>query len=117
MSRACVVAHLKVALVLMLVSIGAEMVESDPQIPLPPIFRQDPDLMRCLGTLVRGCLQEVITAFLSVRVELVGPECCKAFIQVDKQCWPKVFPINPFFPPLLKSYCANKVATPSPPQL
>ena len=72
---------------------------------------QDPDVAKCLSTLesVHGCVQEVITAFLSLKVNLIGNACCKAFNEVDTNCWPKVFPFDPFFPPLLQSYCTTIV--------
>ncbi|KAL9445110.1 hypothetical protein AB3S75_018163 [Citrus x aurantiifolia] len=72
---------------------------------------QGPDAAKCLSTLesVHGCVQEVITAFLSLKVNLIGNACCKAFNEVDTNCWPKVFPFDPFFPPLLQSYCTTIV--------
>ncbi|KAK0574659.1 hypothetical protein LWI29_026830 [Acer saccharum] len=88
----------------------------------PPLFGQDPNVAKCLSTLqsVQGCVQEIITSFLSHQVKLIGPACCKALNEVDDNCWPKVFPLDPFFPTLLKNYCATVVPggaspTPTPP--
>ncbi|KAG5564278.1 hypothetical protein RHGRI_000471 [Rhododendron griersonianum] len=54
----------------------------------------------------RGCgLQTVVNSFVKAQPELMGPDCCRAFLDADDKCWPKVFPLNPFFPPTLKSYC------------
>ncbi|KAE9462643.1 hypothetical protein C3L33_05433, partial [Rhododendron williamsianum] len=54
----------------------------------------------------RGCgLQAVVNSFVKAQPELMGPDCCRAFLDADDKCWPKVFPLNPFFPPTLKSYC------------
>ncbi|KAG2280728.1 hypothetical protein Bca52824_051948 [Brassica carinata] len=33
--------------------------------------------------------------------------CCKVFSTLDANCWPHMFPLNPFFPPLLKENCAR----------
>uniref|UniRef100_A0A2N9IAT3 Prolamin-like domain-containing protein n=1 Tax=Fagus sylvatica TaxID=28930 RepID=A0A2N9IAT3_FAGSY len=38
-----------------------------------------------------------------------GLACCKAITDVSDKCWPKMFPLNPMFPPLLKSNCAPVV--------
>ncbi|ESQ38659.1 hypothetical protein EUTSA_v10029285mg [Eutrema salsugineum] len=32
-----------------------------------------------------------------------------AFSTLDANCWPHMFPLNPFFPPLLKDNCARIV--------
>ncbi|KAI9191849.1 hypothetical protein LWI28_014460 [Acer negundo] len=79
---------------------------------LPPLFSQDPDILNCLSTLqaVQGCVQEIIASFFSHQVQLIGPACCKTLNEVDDKCWPKVFPFDPFFPPLLKNYCTNVIA-------
>ncbi|ESQ38658.1 hypothetical protein EUTSA_v10029307mg [Eutrema salsugineum] len=41
--------------------------------------------------------------------ENVEAACCKAFSTLDANCWPHMFPLNPFFPPLLKENCARIV--------
>ncbi|KAL3532270.1 hypothetical protein ACH5RR_005791 [Cinchona calisaya] len=63
----------------------------------------------CLQAVVstQGCIEELVTSFLSLQSRILGPECCKALIGVDDNCWPKIFPLNPFFPPLLKSFCTG----------
>ncbi|KAH7860959.1 hypothetical protein Vadar_019964 [Vaccinium darrowii] len=54
----------------------------------------------------QGCgLQAVVSAFVQAQPNIVSPECCQAFLNADDKCWPKVFPLNPFFPPTLKGYC------------
>ncbi|KAK2635951.1 hypothetical protein Ddye_030743 [Dipteronia dyeriana] len=75
----------------------------------PPLFGKDPEVVKCLSTLhnVKGCFQEIITSFLSHQVKLIGPACCEALNEVDDKCWPKLFPFDPFFPTLLKNYCAK----------
>ncbi|KAL4654209.1 hypothetical protein ACB092_01G361500 [Castanea dentata] len=46
---------------------------------------------------------------------VVGPACCKSIIVISHKCWPKMFPLNSLFPPLLRSKCAhNSRAAPKP---
>ncbi|CAI9094948.1 OLC1v1030786C1 [Oldenlandia corymbosa var. corymbosa] len=66
-----------------------------------------PCLQAVLGT--EGCVQELVSSFLSLQPRFLGPECCKASVTVDDNCWPKIFPLNPFFPPLLKSFCLSEL--------
>ncbi|KAF8391090.1 hypothetical protein HHK36_023390 [Tetracentron sinense] len=80
-------------------------------------FGLDPEIGQCLASLqiVEGCIEEVLTSFLSFQVGLLGPKCCSAIIKISETCWPKIFPLNPLFPPMLKDYCAH-LATPGPTQ-
>ncbi|KAF8393117.1 hypothetical protein HHK36_021358 [Tetracentron sinense] len=64
---------------------------------------------------IEGCVEEVLTSFLSNKVGLIGPKFCQAITKISENCWPKIFPLNPLFPPLLKDYCA-RLATPGPTQ-
>ncbi|KAF6160077.1 hypothetical protein GIB67_025740 [Kingdonia uniflora] len=66
-------------------------------------------VQQCLSSLqsVEGCVQEVITSFLSFQVRLVGPVCCKAIVELKDSCWPKIFLLNPYFPPMVKKYCST----------
>ncbi|PIA33095.1 hypothetical protein AQUCO_04200095v1 [Aquilegia coerulea] len=79
----------------------------------------DPNVGKCLASFqtTQGCTQEIISSFFSFQVRLLGPSCCKALIAIDNNCWPKLFPFNPFFPPLLKNYCTIQLpkTNPSPP--
>ncbi|TXG61915.1 hypothetical protein EZV62_013278 [Acer yangbiense] len=86
---------------------------AEPSTEFTALFGQDPDVLQCLSTLqsVQGCVQEITTSFLSHQVQLLGTACCKALNEVDDRfCWPKVFPFDPFFPPLLNNYCAAVVS-------
>ncbi|KAK1551337.1 hypothetical protein Q3G72_034097 [Acer saccharum] len=49
---------------------------------------------------------EIYTYFMSGQIGKIGPVCCSTIAQVSEDCWPKMFPINPLFPPLLKTACA-----------
>ncbi|KAF9619332.1 hypothetical protein IFM89_006519 [Coptis chinensis] len=68
-----------------------------------------PDVGTCIASLQKteGCLNEVVTSFFSFQVRLLGPACCRAINAIDNDCWPKVFPFNPYFPPLVKTYCTK----------
>ncbi|KAK0571200.1 hypothetical protein LWI29_012389 [Acer saccharum] len=76
------------------------------QIPglLPPV----PELQKCWAALAGtpSCLMEIYTYFMSGQIGKIGPVCFATIAQVSEDCWPKMFPINPLFPPLLKTACA-----------
>ncbi|KAF8093998.1 hypothetical protein N665_0372s0004 [Sinapis alba] len=50
---------------------------------------------------------EIYKSAVTGKFENVVPACCKAFTDVDAKCWPKMFPLNPMFPPLLKDGCSR----------
>ncbi|EOA14663.1 hypothetical protein CARUB_v10027929mg [Capsella rubella] len=83
---------------------AAAPAHTKPQFPGSPI-----DLTKCLSSLVNveGCLSEIYKSVFTRKFGNVGPMCCKAFSAVDAKCWPRIFPLNPFFPPLLKSKCSR----------
>lgn len=61
----------------------------------------------CLGTIgdIPGCVQEVITSFLTFRIS-IGPECCKALLDIEDNCWREVFPlITSTFPSVIRTFC------------
>ncbi|GFQ05764.1 hypothetical protein PHJA_002720500 [Phtheirospermum japonicum] len=76
-----------------------------------------PDVQQCLSTIlgVPGCLNQLIDSGLRLQPQLLGPPCCKAFLQIDQNCWAKMFPLNPGFPPSLKEYCLGLPAAQPPP--
>ncbi|KAI5679626.1 hypothetical protein M9H77_00853 [Catharanthus roseus] len=82
----------------------------------PDVYRyivaENPCLVSFVNT--QGCIQELIASFLSLQVHLLGPQCCKAAMAIDDNCWPKIFPLNPLFPPEVKNYCATIVPLPLP---
>jgi len=49
----------------------------------------------------------ISNSFFSGKIENVEAACCKVFSTLDANCWPHMFPLNPFFPPLLKDNCAR----------
>lgn len=67
------------------------------------------DLIKCWSSLfsVEGCVLEISKSIFSGKFENVEAACCKAFSTLDANCWPHMFPLNPFFPPLLMDNCAS----------
>ncbi|MBA0788535.1 hypothetical protein Gotri_027112 [Gossypium trilobum] len=37
---------------------------------------------------------------------VIGPACCQAITHISDDCWLKMFPFNPFFPPFLRISCS-----------
>lgn len=63
----------------------------------------------CLASLndVPGCLQEVLSSFLTIRIH-IGPACCKALLEIEDKCWSKAFPyITPTYPFLIRTFCST----------
>ncbi|XP_023645204.1 uncharacterized protein LOC111832535 [Capsella rubella] len=83
---------------------AAAPAHTTPQFPGSPI-----DLTKCMSSLVNveGCVSEIYKSVVTRKFGNVGPMCCKAFSAVDAKCWPRIFPLNPFFPPLLKNECSR----------
>ncbi|KAK9923987.1 hypothetical protein M0R45_032378 [Rubus argutus] len=66
------------------------------------------DVTKCWSSLlnIQGCASEIYSSIFTLKLG-VGPACCKAFLAIEESCWPKMFPLTPFFAPLLKSTCAQ----------
>ncbi|XP_056844726.1 uncharacterized protein LOC108833885 [Raphanus sativus] len=81
------------------------------QLTIPGFFSPGSpvDLIKCWSSLfsVEGCVLEISRSIFSGKFENVEAACCKAFSTLDANCWPHMFPLNPFFPPLLKENCAG----------
>ncbi|KAJ4705117.1 ECA1 gametogenesis related family protein [Melia azedarach] len=105
---------LVVACITMLVSTGLAWFKPGPplvQIPglLPPVQGAD----KCWQSLrsIPGCFREIYGSLSHDQIGKIGLFCCSAINQVNDGCWPKIFPLNPSFPSLLKNFCV----APSPP--
>ncbi|XVF83486.1 hypothetical protein PTKIN_Ptkin16aG0492000 [Pterospermum kingtungense] len=75
------------------------------------------DIRQCWSALtnIQGCLFEIYRYAISSQFGQIGPDCCRAINTVTEGCWPKMFPLVPLFPPLLKNNCASfKAAPPAP---
>ncbi|CAI9777713.1 unnamed protein product [Fraxinus pennsylvanica] len=70
-----------------------------------------PHFFQCLRSVVTipRCTEELILSIFSLEIELLGPECCDALLNVDDKCWPKNLPVNPFFPATIKNYCLSTI--------
>ncbi|ESQ31594.1 hypothetical protein EUTSA_v10005657mg [Eutrema salsugineum] len=92
-----------------LVTPGVAQVQ--PSIPsiFPPISPIDP--IKCWSSLfdVEGCVLEIYNSILSGQFGSIEATCCKTFVTIDVNYWPQMFPLNPFFPRLLKDSCAHIV--------
>ncbi|PRQ50250.1 putative Prolamin-like domain-containing protein [Rosa chinensis] len=79
-----------------------------PSIPglSPPGMPQD--ALKCWSSLtnISGCALEVLRSIFSLQFGNIGPNCCKAFLGLEESCWPRMFPSNPSFPPLLNNSCS-----------
>ncbi|KAL1221997.1 hypothetical protein V5N11_013718 [Cardamine amara subsp. amara] len=106
------------------VSINAQL----PQFPAPlpylfpfqpiPGMPGLPDVTKCWSLVmdIPGCLAEISQSIFTLQFGNLGPACCKAFLEVEANCIPKI-PFNPFFPPMLKEQCSRIVgATPPTPK-
>ncbi|KAH7574341.1 hypothetical protein ACOSP7_008444 [Xanthoceras sorbifolium] len=96
-----------VACMAMLVPAGLAQLIPEPFLPIPGLLPV-PELQKCWAALTStpDCLMEIYTSFLTGQIGKVGPVCCASIAQVSENCWPKMFPLNPLFPPLLKTACA-----------
>ncbi|XP_010531549.1 PREDICTED: uncharacterized protein LOC104807823 [Tarenaya hassleriana] len=72
------------------------------------------DITKCWSSLVNipGCLIEITTSVLTGQFGHVGPMCCREFSAIEDNCLPKMFPMIPFFPDLLKNSCSGNVPAP-----
>lgn len=77
--------------------------EQPPQSPI--------NIEKCWSSIfnVNGCVLELYRSVFSGQFGNVGVACCKVFSTIDANCWPHMFPLNPFFPPLIKDNCAHIV--------
>ncbi|KAL6222131.1 hypothetical protein ACLB2K_005523 [Fragaria x ananassa] len=74
-----------------------------------------PNVLKCWSSLigVTGFVMEIFHSVFSLRFGSISADCCKAFLTVEDNCLPKMFPPT-LFPPLLKNICALQGA-PAPP--
>ncbi|KDO73582.1 uncharacterized protein LOC102621105 [Citrus sinensis] len=80
------------------------------QIPgeIPGLLVPISDVIECWSSLtnIPTCLTEIYGSFLGGQIGQIGPACCDAINRISGSCWPKMFPLSPSFPSLLKNYCA-----------
>ena len=80
-------------------------------LPFPglSVEQLEQDIAKCWSSLksIDGCIVEIHGSLSKGKFGVSGPACCKAITNVSDKCWPKMFPFNPLFPPLLKNSCAR----------
>lgn len=66
-----------------------------------------PDISDCLASVldVPGCVEEIITSLLTIRLRLIGPQCCKVVLDIHESCWPMILPFGSVIPLTLRSFC------------
>ena len=63
------------------------------------------DVAKCQSSLssINQCAGEIYGTLSRGVFSVVGLACCKSITVISHKCWSKMFPLNPLFPPLLKS--------------
>ncbi|KAI5679627.1 hypothetical protein M9H77_00854 [Catharanthus roseus] len=74
-----------------------------------PTKCSDKDIMKCWKVLIRtdGCITQIYEAIFQQKFDQIGPICCENIMNLKDNCWPRIFPFHPQFPPFLKNYCAK----------
>ncbi|KAF3656190.1 putative F-box protein-like [Capsicum annuum] len=74
-----------------------------------------PDISKCLASVfnVPGCVEEVISSVLSIQPRLIGPQCCKAVLDISDTCLPKILPFSSVIPLTLRNFCPIQGPPPS----
>ncbi|PHU02182.1 hypothetical protein BC332_27433 [Capsicum chinense] len=87
-----------------------------PGVAFPDILISFPDISKCLESAINvpGCVEEILTSFLKVQYRLIGPQCCKAALDIEDSCWIKILPFSSIFPLTLKSFCSIEGSFPPP---
>ena len=108
------------AIICLVVSVNAQFI---PQFPIPFLYPIQPnpgmpglpDIMKCWSSVmdIPGCLVEISQYIFTGQFGNIGPACCKAFLEAEANCIPKL-PFNPFFPPMLKEQCSRTVGAAPP---
>ncbi|CAA7042939.1 unnamed protein product [Microthlaspi erraticum] len=101
-----------------IISVNAQQPQFPAPFPFPFPFQPIPglpDLAKCWSTVmdIPGCIAEISQSIFTGQFGNIGPACCKAFLEAEANCMPKV-PFNPFFPPMLKEQC-SRIASATPP--
>ena len=64
-------------------------------------------VIECWSSLMKipGCVLQVYKSIHSLEFSHIGSGCRKAFLRLNGNCLPKMFPFDPLIPPLLPGYC------------
>ncbi|XP_002879068.2 uncharacterized protein LOC9315135 [Arabidopsis lyrata subsp. lyrata] len=104
-----------------IVSVNAQLPQFPAPFPFPFPFHPIPgmpglpDITKCWSSVmdIPGCIAEISQSIFTGKFGNLGPACCKAFLDAEANCMPKI-PFIPFFPPMLKEQC-SRIAGPTPP--
>ena len=74
------------------------------------------DVAKCWSSLssINRCVDEIYGTLSRGKFSLVGHACCKSITVISHKCWPKMFPLNPLFPSLLRRKCARSASRAAP---
>ncbi|KAK7848305.1 hypothetical protein CFP56_005204 [Quercus suber] len=86
------------------------------QITVSKLYLPEKDIVKCWSSLssINRCVDEIYGTLSRGEFSIVGPACYKSITVISHKCWPKMFPLNPLFPPLLKSKCARSASRAAP---
>lgn len=59
---------------------------------------------------IQGCMTEISDSFFYGQIGSIGSTCCRAINHINDECWFKMFPFNPLFPPFIRIYCSSRTA-------
>ncbi|KAL8468987.1 hypothetical protein ACS0TY_031986 [Phlomoides rotata] len=78
-----------------------------------------PFISQCLEGIrsVQGCIPQLISSISGLQPQTISPACCKAFLDIDETCLPKILPFHLDFLPNLKNNCVGRGDTPTIPGL
>ncbi|KAK7834295.1 hypothetical protein CFP56_024730, partial [Quercus suber] len=68
---------------------------------------REKDVAKCWSSLssINRYVHEIYGTLSRGVFSVVGPTSYKSIIVISHKCWPKMFPLNPSFPPLLRTKC------------
>ncbi|EFH54837.1 predicted protein [Arabidopsis lyrata subsp. lyrata] len=109
------------AVICIVVSVNAQLPQFPAPFPFPfpfqpiPNMSGLPDITKCWSSVmdIPGCIAEISQSIFIGKFGNIGPACCKAFLEAETNCIPKI-PFIPLFPPMLKEQCL-KVTGAAPP--
>ena len=86
-----------------------------PEIPLPGLLPGQPGSEQCWLSIINieGCFVEIMNALQKGQSAKIGTACCHAILSIDDNCWGLMFPLQTFFPPLLKQLCNGPAHAPT----
>ena len=74
------------------------------------------NVAKCCSSLSSSnqCINEIYGTLTRGKFSVVDLACYKSIAVINHKCWPKMFPLNPLFPPFLKSKCARSASRAAP---